>query len=367
MVGTGRAAELGVLFRQGDALQSLQGVEVVAFDKTGTLTEGHPVLTGIETVYGVDEDELLRITASVEAQSEHPIAQAILRRAKERDLTLSEVRDFDTITGFGLRATVEDREVLIGAARLMAREGIDHSGFAALNAAYGEAGQTPLFIAIDGRMAGVMSVADPLRKGAIDAVRALHDMGVEVAMITGDTKATAQSIASALQIDHVVAEVLPEGKVDAVNSLKEGGRMVAFVGDGINDAPALATADVGIAIGTGTDVAIEAADVVLMSGATGGVVSAFEVSRRTMSNIRQNLGWAFGYNVLLIPVAAGLLYPFFGIMLSPMLAAGAMALSSVFVLTNALRLRRVAAPITAPDATESRRSVAVAPRPRPAE
>ncbi len=367
MVGTGRAAELGVLFRQGDALQSLQGVDVVAFDKTGTLTEGRPVLNQIEVASGFDAAELLQLAASVEAQSEHPIAQAVLNRAERDGLTLAEVTDFDTITGYGLRAKVDGREVLIGAARLMTRDGIDMGAFAERHTSFGEAGQTPLFIAVDGQMAGVMSVADPVRPEAAEAVAALHKMGVKVAMITGDTKATAETIAAELGIDHVVAEVLPEGKVAAVNSLREGGRMLAFVGDGINDAPALATADVGIAIGTGTDVAIEAADVVLMSGATSGVVAAFEISRRTMGNIRQNLGWAFGYNVLLIPVAAGALYPFFGVMLSPMLAAGAMALSSVFVLTNALRLRRVAAPVTPKSGAAPRTGAMPAPQPTPAE
>ena len=342
MVGTGRAAELGVLFRKGDALQSLHEARVVAFDKTGTLTQGRPELVAFRTAPGQDPDRVLALAAALETRSEHPLAGAVVRAARARSLALPEVSGFASETGYGVTGAVGGHKVTIGARRLLDREGLAPGPLA--EAAEDEAakGRTPLYIAIDGAVAAMASVADPAKPGAREAVAALHALGLEVAMITGDTRRTAEAIAAELGIDRVMAEVLPDGKVAAVESLKARGR-TAFVGDGINDAPALAAADVGIAIGTGTDVAIESADVVLASGDVRGVVNAFHVSTRTMANIRQNLFWAFGYNVLLIPVAAGVLYPFGGPLLSPMLAAGAMALSSVFVLTNALRLRRIAA------------------------
>ena len=340
MVGTGRAAELGVLFRQGDALQALQGVSVVAFDKTGTLTEGRPILTDITALDG-DEDALLAQVAAVEALSEHPLGRAIVQTAKDKGLTLPAVRDFAAITGFGLRATTDAGLVLVGAARLLVREGVDTGPLAQMADRLAQQGKTPMLVAIDGRAVGILAVADRAKPTAKATVAALHARGLRVAMITGDTAATAQVIADELGIDQVIAEVLPEGKVDAVKALQLSGSKVAFVGDGINDAPALATADVGVAIGTGTDVAVESADVVLMSGDPSGVVNAIAVSRATLRNIKQNLGWAFGYNVLLIPVAAGILFPLWGVMLSPQLAAGAMAMSSVLVLANALRLRWV--------------------------
>ncbi len=340
MVGTGRAAEMGVLFRKGDALQMLHEARVVAVDKTGTLTEGRPELTAIELVDGVDRAELLRLVASVEALSEHPIAEAVVRAAEREGLPLATPEGFASITGLGVAATVEGRQLLIGADRLMADRGVALGDLAARGTALGAEGRTPLFAAIDGQVAAVIAVSDPIKATTPDAIAALHRLGLKVAMITGDNRATARTIADALGIDDVVAEVLPGGKVDALRALRDHGRL-AFVGDGINDAPALAEADVGIAIGTGTDIAIEAADVVLMSGDLNGVVNAFDISRHTMRNIRQNLFWAFGYNTLLIPVAAGVLYPVSGLMLSPVLAAGAMALSSVFVLSNALRLRWV--------------------------
>ncbi|WP_238364465.1 heavy metal translocating P-type ATPase [Mesobacterium pallidum] len=333
MVGTGRAAEMGVLFRKGDALQALEGVEVVAFDKTGTLTQGKPELTDVELHGDWTRDALLRIAAAAESASEHPVARAVVAAAPQGGDSV--VEGFTSVTGYGIAARVDGREVRIGALRYMVREGI-----AATEPAFVGAGHTPLYVAIDGALAGVLGVSDPVKPGAKEAIAALKAQGLRVAMITGDTRATASAIAGQLGIDEVVAEVLPEGKVDAVKGLQAQGR-VAFVGDGINDAPALAAADVGLAIGTGTDVAVETADVVLMSGAIQGVVNAVALSRATLRNIRQNLGWAFGYNVLLIPVAAGVFYPAFGWMLSPMLGAGAMALSSVFVLTNALRLRFV--------------------------
>ena len=359
MVGTGRAAQLGVLFRQGDALQSLQSVRTVALDKTGTLTEGRPELTDLSLQNGFDTAEVLSLVGAVEARSEHPVAQAILRRLTRDGIAVGSAEDFQSHTGYGVSAMVGGRRVLVGADRMMRREGIELDGAAEIGAGYGAAGKTPLYAAVDGQLAAVIAVADPIKPGTPEAIAALHAQGLEVAMITGDNKATAQAIAARLGIDRVVAEVLPEGKVEALEALQAEAGPVAFVGDGINDAPALAQAEVGLAIGTGTDVAIEAADVVLMSGDLRGVVNAIEVSRRAMRNIRQNLFWAFGYNVLLIPVAAGALYPLAGWLLSPALAAGAMALSSVFVLTNALRLRWIAAPLGAdPQAASAPRTAA---------
>lgn len=341
MVGTGRAAELGVLFRKGDALQILQESVIVALDKTGTLTEGRPEMTDLAMAKGADEDSVLATVAAIEASSEHPIGQAILRAAEKRGLNLPAITDFDSITGYGVVATVDGQRVLIGADRLMEREGIDLGALQGHANEYSKGGKTPLYAAIDGKAVAAIAVADPIKESTPAAIAALHDLGLRVAMITGDNRRTAEAIAAELNIDQIAAEVLPEGKIEALASLREHNSKIAFVGDGINDAPALAAADVGIAIGTGTDVAIEAADVVLMSGDLKGVVNAFDISHRTMRNIRQNLFWAFGYNTLLIPVAAGVLYPVWGVLLSPVLAAGAMALSSVFVLTNALRLRWV--------------------------
>lgn len=341
MVGTGRAAEMGVLFRKGAALQTLHDAAVVALDKTGTLTAGRPELTDLETDNGFIANEVLRLAAAVETQSEHPIAEAIVRAAHAKPLDLPTITSFNSITGFGVEAEIEGHSLLIGADRLMAREGVALDGLAETGKRLGEKGRTPLYVAIDGKAAAVIAVSDPIKPGTPEAIAALQGLGMKVAMITGDNRGTAEAIAHELGIDHVVAEVLPEGKVAALQSLRHDVGQIAFVGDGINDAPALAAADVGIAIGTGTDVAIESADVVLMSGDLRGAVNAFDVSQRTMRNIRQNLFWAFGYNTLLIPVAAGVLYPLNGMLLSPVLAAGAMALSSVFVLSNALRLRWV--------------------------
>ncbi|WP_436399567.1 heavy metal translocating P-type ATPase [Roseobacter sp. S98] len=342
MVGTGRAAEMGVLFRKGDALQALSEVDVIALDKTGTVTEGQPSLTDLVTTDGLDRDRVLSTIAAVEAQSEHPIAEAIVRGARAEGIAIPNATGFRSITGYGVAATVEGQEVMVGADRYMNREGIDIAALVETEAELAGRGRTALYAAIDGKLAAVIAVADPVKPASQEAVAALHARGFKVAMITGDKRETAEAIARETGIDHVIAGVLPDGKVAALDDLRAGDRKIAFVGDGINDAPALAHADVGIAIGTGTDVAIESADVVLMSGDLRGVVNAVEVSRRTMTNIRQNLVWAFGYNVALIPVAAGVLYPAFGLLLSPVFAAGAMALSSVSVLTNALRLRRIA-------------------------
>ncbi|RFC63870.1 heavy metal translocating P-type ATPase [Mesorhizobium denitrificans] len=339
MVGTGRGAELGVLFRRGEALQLLKDARVVAVDKTGTLTEGRPALTDLELAIGFDRAKVLGLVSAVEAKSEHPIARAIVDAATDEGIALPPVTDFQSVTGFGVTALVEGQRVEIGADRFMIELGHDVAGFAAVAERLGDEGKTPLYAAIDGRLAAIIAVADPIKDTTPAAIEAMHALGLKVAMITGDNARTARAIASRLGIDEVVAEVLPDGKVDAVRRLKAEHGKVAFVGDGINDAPALAEADVGLAIGTGTDIAIEAADVVLMSGSLQGVPNAIALSKATIGNIRQNLFWAFAYNTALIPVAAGLLYPAYGILLSPVFAAGAMALSSVFVLGNALRLR----------------------------
>jgi heavy metal translocating P-type ATPase len=340
MVGTGKGAELGILFRQGQALQSLKDATVIALDKTGTLTKGRPELTDIAVTDGFAEDEVLRLVASVETLSEHPVAEAIVAAARQRGLALAEPADFTSEPGFGVAARVDGRRVEVGADRLMRHLGLDLSAFAKQAAQLGDAGKTPLFAAIDGKLAAIIAVADPVKETTPAAIAALHGLGLRVVMITGDNTRTANAIASRLGIDEVVAEVLPTGKAEVVKSLQAGGIRVAFVGDGINDAPALAQADVGIAIGTGTDIAIESADVVLMSGDLSGVATAIALSQATIANIRQNLVWAFGYNVVLIPVAAGALYPAFGVLMSPMFAGLAMALSSVSVLANALRLKR---------------------------
>ena len=340
MVGTGRAAELGILFRKGEALQTLRDVDVVALDKTGTLTKGKPELTDFVVSAGFDRAETLRLVASLETQSEHPIAEAIVAAAKADGLSLPDVSDFEASPGYGVSGRIDGRSVLVGADRSMTRSGIDISSFSDQAAALGNAGKSPLYAAIDGRLAAIIAVSDPVKETTPQAIKALHALGLKVAMITGDNRRTAQAIARQLGIDEVIAEVLPDGKVEAVRKLRSGGRKVAFIGDGINDAPALTEADIGLAVGTGTDIAIESADVVLMSGDLNGVPRAIAISKATIRNIRQNLFWAFAYNVSLVPVAAGVLYPVNGTLLSPILAAGAMGLSSVFVLANALRLRR---------------------------
>ncbi|RIJ03144.1 Cu(2+)-exporting ATPase [Achromobacter sp. K91] len=347
MVGTGRAAQMGVLFRKGEALQSLKDAQVVAVDKTGTLTKGRPELTDLIVAQGFDRAAVLGKVATVEAKSEHPIAQAIVDAARAENIALGSISQFESITGFGVSARVDGDLVEIGADRFMRELGLSVESFGSDAARLGDEGKTPLYAAINGRLAAMIAVADPIKETTAAAIRALHDLGLKVAMITGDNRRTGEAIARQLGIDEVVAEVLPDGKVAAVQRLKQQYGPIAYVGDGINDAPALAEADVGLAIGTGTDIAIEAADVVLMSGDLGGVPNAIALSKATIRNIKQNLFWAFAYNVALIPVAAGLLYPVNGSLLSPVFAAGAMALSSVFVLSNALRLRRFAAPFPA--------------------
>ena len=354
MVGTGKAAEMGVLFRKGEALQTLQEAKVVALDKTGTLTKGKPELTDFKVQAGFNEAELLSLVASVEKQSEHPVAQAIVKSATSRGSTLSEVSEFEAIPGFGVSAKVNGKLVQVGADRYMTKLGLDVSSFAAEAARLGDEGKTPLYAAVDNKLAAIIAVADPIKESTPEAINALHKQGFKVAMITGDNKRTANAIAKQLGIDEVLAEVLPDGKSQAVTQLQSKGYKVAFVGDGINDAPALAQADVGLAIGTGTDIAIETADVILMSGDLRGVPNAIALSRATLRNIKLNLFWAFAYNVLLIPVAAGVLYPLNGWLLSPVLAGAAMGLSSVFVLTNALRLRGFKAPLKDTNAAATR-------------
>lgn len=339
MVGTGRGAQMGVLFRKGEALQQLRDIQVVGVDKTGTLTEGRPELTDFVLLDGFDRARVLGQIAAVESRSEHPIAQAIVAAAQAEAVELPDLRDFESITGYGVRATVAGQRVDIGADRYMNRLGLEVSVFADEAQRLGDEGKSPLYVAVGGRLAAILAVADPIKPTTREAIDAIHALGLKVVMITGDNRRTGQAIARQLDIDDVVAEVLPDGKVQAIRQLRERYGTLAFVGDGINDAPALASADVGIGIGTGTDIAIEAADVVLMSGHLTGVPHAIALSRATLRNIRQNLFWAFAYNAALIPVAAGILYPVNGVLLSPVFAAGAMALSSVFVVTNALRLR----------------------------
>lgn len=345
MVGTGRGAELGILFRKGEALQLLKDAKVVAVDKTGTLTEGRPVLTDIEVAEGFERNSLLAKVGAVEAKSEHPIARAIVAAATENGQTLPALTDFESVTGMGVRARVGDALVEVGADRFMRQLGLDLNVFAQTAGRLGKEGKSPLYASINGRLAGIIAVDDPIKTSTPGAIAALHQLGLKVAMITGDNAKTAHAIARQLGIDEVIAEVMPEGKVDTVRRLKAAYGQIAFVGDGINDAPALAEADVGLAIGTGTDIAVESADVVLMSGNLQGVPNAIALSRTTIGNIHQNLFWAFAYNTALIPVAAGALYPAWGILLSPVFAAGAMALSSVFVLGNALRLRTFKPPL----------------------
>jgi len=346
MVGTGRAAELGVLFRKGEALQALRDVSVIALDKTGTLTKGRPELTDLVPAKGFEYSEVLALVAAVETRSEHPIAEAIVLAAKQQGIRLATIEGFNAVPGFGVTAKVDGRVVSVGADRLMTQLGLDVASFKSAAQRLGEQGKSPLYAAIDGHLAAVIAVADPIKETTPEAIKALHALGLKVAMITGDNAATAAAIAKQLGIDEVAAEVLPDGKVAALKKFRVNGARVAFVGDGINDAPALAEADVGLAIGTGTDVAIEAADVVLMSGDLRGVPNAIALSQATIRNIKQNLFWAFAYNAVLIPVAAGALYPLNGTSLSPIFAAAAMALSSVFVLGNALRLKRFQAPMT---------------------
>jgi Cu+-exporting ATPase len=340
MVGTGRGAEVGVLFRNAEALELLEQVTTVVVDKTGTLTQGKPALASIEA-RGMDEATLLQLVASLENASEHPLGSAIVASARERTVSLSPVNNFRSVTGEGVAGTVDGRKVAVGNVRFMQSFGVETGGLVESLEARRHEGQTVVFAAVDGVLSGMIGVADPVKSTAREAIDQLHQQGLNVIMLTGDNKMTAQAVAGAVGIDHVEAEVLPDGKAEAVQRLQEQGRRVAMAGDGINDAPALARADVGIAMGTGTDIAIESADITLVKGDLRGIVRARRLSRATMKNIRQNLFFAFVYNVIGVPIAAGVLYPFAGLLLSPMIASAAMTFSSVSVIGNALRLRRV--------------------------
>ncbi|MDA8379348.1 MAG: heavy metal translocating P-type ATPase [Actinomycetota bacterium] len=339
MVGTGRGAQAGILFRNAEAIETSRRLDTVVLDKTGTITAGHPALTDVVVREGLDSEEILRLVAAAEADSEHPLAQAVVAGAAARGVEVPRAESFESTTGQGVSARVEGHEVLVGNVRLLESAGVDAAELPGRASSLSAQGKTAMLVAIDGRAAGVVAVADPVKDDSAAAVGALKALGLEVVMITGDARSTAEAVAAKVGIERVLAEVRPEDKAAEVARLQAEGRRVGMVGDGINDAPALAQADVGLAIGTGTDVAIEAADVTLMSGSLAGVAAAIGISRATMRNIRQNLALAFGYNTLGIPIAAGLLYPFFGIVLSPMIAAAAMALSSLSVVTNANRLR----------------------------
>jgi Cu+-exporting ATPase len=341
MVGVGRGAQAGVLIKNAEALERFEKVDTLILDKTGTLTEGRPSVTAILPTQGFDEADILRLAASLERGSEHPLADAILRAAKDRDLTLSEAADFDSPVGRGVRGTVEGRPVALGNTRYLGELSIDVSALEPQADGLRQDGATAIFVAVDGKAAGVIGIADPIKATTPDAIRALKAAGLRLVMMTGDNRTTAEAVARRLGIDEVQAEVLPQDKASVVQQLRSQGRIVAMAGDGVNDAPALAAADVGVAMGAGSDVAIESAGVTLLGGDLQGIVRARHLSRAVMRNIRQNLVFAFGYNALGIPVAAGLLYPVFGWLLSPALAALAMALSSVSVIGNALRLRAV--------------------------
>jgi len=338
MVGTGKAAELGILFREGTALESLARIDTVVMDKTGTLTRGRPELTDVIALEG-DADAVLALVAAAERQSEHPIGAAIVAGASERGLDLPDVERFRAVPGFGLHATVAGRTVQVGADRYMEKLGLGLKEAAQHAEALAVQGKSPLYAAIDGKLAAVLAVADRPKDGSAEAVAKLTALGMHVAMLTGDNRRTAAAIAAQLGIEQVFAEVLPGDKAEEVRRLQAEGHLVAFVGDGINDAPGLATADVGIAVGSGTDIAVESGDIVLIRDDLRVVVDALSLARRTLRTIRGNFLWAYGYNVLLIPVAAGVLYPLAGILLSPMLAAAAMSASSLFVVSNSLRLK----------------------------
>ena len=343
MVSTGRGAELGVLIKGGEALQRAGDITTVVLDKTGTVTEGRPTVTDLIVAPGasIAESELLRLVASLEASSEHPLADAIVRRAKDAEVTLAASEGFESVTGLGAVGVVDGVALAVGNESLMANHAIDVWPLRLAAERLAGEGKTPVYAAANGALVGLLAVADPIKATSRDAIARLHTMGLEVVMLTGDNRRTANAIAREAGIDRVVAEVLPEGKVAEIRRLQSDGRIVAMVGDGINDAPALAQADVGMAIGTGTDIAADAADVVLMRGDLRSAAQAIELSRRTMRTMKQNLFWAFIYNVIGIPIAAGALYPAFGLLLSPILASAAMAFSSVSVVTNSLRLRRL--------------------------
>lgn len=339
MVGTGKGAEYGVLFKGGEALETTHKIRTIVFDKTGTITEGRPEVTDIITTNLADRNELLQLAASAEKGSEHPLGEAIVRGAEQEGLTLIKPDKFNALPGRGIEAEIEGKSLLLGNSKLMAEKQIDLLNLGDQSDRLASEGKTPMYIAIDNQIAGIIAVADVIKEHSAKAIRKLHEMGIEVAMITGDNRRTAEAIAKQVGIDRVLAEVLPQDKADEVKKLQAEGKKVAMVGDGINDAPALAQADIGIAIGSGTDVAMESADIVLMRSDLMDVPTAIQLSKQTIRNIKQNLFWAFGYNVAGIPLAAGLLHAFGGPLLNPVFAAAAMSLSSVSVLTNALRLK----------------------------
>lgn len=338
MVASGRAAQLGVLFRHGEALQYLQKIDTIVLDKTGTLTEGKPSVTDVQIAAGYDEQQLLSWVASVESHSEHPLAQAIVEYARQQTIDLLPVSDFKSMAGEGVTGQVAGKHVRIGAARAFESQQI--AGFYEPAQQLAKVAKTPLYVTVDDQAAALLAIADPIKTTSEQAIKQLHQLGFQVAMLTGDHQHTAEAVAKQLNIDQVYAEVMPADKKDQIAKLQQAGQKVAYLGDGINDAPALAQADIGMAMGNGTDIAIESADVVLVKGDLNAAVKAIGLARATMRNIKQNLFWAFAYNIALIPVAAGVLYPAFGILLSPILGAAAMALSSVFVVSNALRLNR---------------------------
>jgi Cu+-exporting ATPase len=342
MVGTGRGARAGVLVNDAAALELMEKIDTLVVDKTGTLTEGKPRLVGVTAIGGADENELLRLVACLERGSEHPLAAAIVKGAEERRLELSTAADFASQTGKGVVGSIDGKHVAVGNTALFASLGIEPGDLPARADALRQEGQVVMLIAVDGRAAGLVVVADPIKESAIGALKALREERIRVVMLTGDSRTTAQAVGRKLGIDDVVAEVLPDQKALVVKKFQEEGRFVAMAGDGINDAPALAQAQVGIAMGTGADVAMESAAVTLIKGDLQGIVRARRLSRATMRNIRQNLFFAFVFNALAVPIAAGVLYPFTGILLNPMIASAAMSMSSVLVVTNALRLRTVA-------------------------
>jgi Cu+-exporting ATPase len=341
MVGTGRGAEAGILIRGGEALESAERVDVVVFDKTGTLTRGRPALAEVVPAAGVEPAELLRVAAAVERGSEHPLAAAILEGAAARGVTAPQATGFESAAGYGAHASVDGRAAIVGNARLMADHGVDLAPLDGAAHSAAAAGQTPVFVALGDRLLGLLAIADPIRPEAAAAIAELHRRGLEAWLLTGDQRLVGESVAlqAGIPLDHVIADVRPADKAAQIRALQAQGRKVAMVGDGINDAPALAQADLGVAIGTGTDVAMEASDVTLVGGDPRLVATAISLSAQTIRVIRQNLFWAFAYNVVLIPVAMGALYPFTGMLLDPILAAAAMALSSVSVVGNSLRLR----------------------------
>ena len=341
MVATGRGAQAGVLMKNAEALETMEKVDTIVVDKTGTLTEGKPRLVAVVAASGFREDEVLALAAGLEQGSEHPLAAAVLAGAAERGVTPARVEGFQSVTGQGITGVAGGRRVALGNLRLLAAQGVDASALAARAEALRGEGQTVMYLAVDGALAGLVGVADPIKSSTPEAIRLLHAEGLRVVMLTGDSRTTAQAVARALGVDDVIAEVQPAEKADVIKRLQAEGRVVAMVGDGVNDAPALAQAHVGIAMGTGTDVAMESAGVTLVKGDLRGIVRARRLSRATMRNIRENLTWAFVYNALGVPIAAGVLYPVFGLLLSPMIASAAMSLSSVSVIANALRLRRL--------------------------